>query len=311
MKKTFCKIPNDFWTTPQAKQLREAGAETSFLACYLLTSPHATMLGIYYLPLEYASLDTGLALPALSSALATLIELDFCRYDASMHYIWVVDMVRYRTNDQLSINDKQIKGIHNLLENLPPLSFLTPFYDKYSTLFYLPEQIIDRNPFEGSSKALASKQKKKQKQKNILSLSGQPDGARVNHKKTEDTPLPTSRDLRREAQSVLDFLNEKTGRAYRPVDTNLKLITARLRSGATVLQCRQVIAKKAREWQGRAEMTPYLRPATLFNATKFEQYVGELVLPPDDPSQQAEETKEANDDLAAFANEKEVDDDST
>ena len=84
---------------------------------------------------------------------------------------------------------------------------------------------------------------------------------------------------------------------------------ARLRSGATVLQCRQVIAKKAREWQGRADMAVYLRPATLFNATKFEQYVGELVLPPDDPSLQSEETGEDGDDLTASANEEAVDDD--
>jgi uncharacterized phage protein (TIGR02220 family) len=59
----------------------------------------------------------------------------------------------------------------------------------------------------------------------------------------------------------------------------LKLITARLKTGASVADCRQVIAKKTREWQGNPKMDEYLRPATLFNATKFEQYVGELVLP--------------------------------
>ena len=94
----------------------------------------------------------------------------------------------------------------------------------------------------------------------------------------------TSPSWQEQAHSVLDFLNDKTGRVYRPVDTNLKLITARLKSGATVLQCRQVIARKARQWKGRPEMAPYLRPATLFNATKFEQYLGELVPAPDDPA---------------------------
>ena len=95
---------------------------------------------------------------------------------------------------------------------------------------------------------------------------------------------PKNSDYQHQATEILDFLNEKTGRAYRPVESNLKLIIARLRSGATPGQCRQVIAKKTREWKGRADMALYLRPATLFNATKFEQYVGELVLPPDDPS---------------------------
>jgi uncharacterized phage protein (TIGR02220 family) len=82
-----------------------------------------------------------------------------------------------------------------------------------------------------------------------------------------------------QAQEILEFLNEKTGREYRPVDTNLKLIIARLKSGATVGKCFQVIAKKTREWKNDPKMAEYLRPATLFNATKFEQYIGELVLP--------------------------------
>lgn len=78
---------------------------------------------------------------------------------------------------------------------------------------------------------------------------------------------------------VLDFLNEKVGRRYRPVPANASLISARLREGATVAECRQVIARKAREWKG-TDQDKYLRPATLFNATKFAQYVGELVPAP-------------------------------
>ena len=56
------------------------------------------------------------------------------------------------------------------------------------------------------------------------------------------------------------------------------MIKARLKSGVTSGQCFQVIAKKTREWKGNLKMDEYLRPATLFNATKFEQYVGELVV---------------------------------
>jgi len=82
-----------------------------------------------------------------------------------------------------------------------------------------------------------------------------------------------------QAREVLAFLNEKTGRSYKPVKANLSLIAARLKEGATVMECRQVIAKKSREWAGDEKMAEYLRPATLFNATKFAQYAGELVVP--------------------------------
>jgi hypothetical protein len=40
-----------------------------------------------------------------------------------------------------------------------------------------------------------------------------------------------------------------------------------------------VIAKKCREWLHDEHMNEYLRPATLFNRTKFAQYQGELVPP--------------------------------
>ena len=82
-------------------------------------------------------------------------------------------------------------------------------------------------------------------------------------------------EFRKQAIEVLDYLNENTGRAYRPVDSNLKLIIARLKSGATALQCREVIFNKCSDWLTDPKMSEYLRPATLFNATKFEQYLGE------------------------------------
>ena len=79
------------------------------------------------------------------------------------------------------------------------------------------------------------------------------------------------------AREVLAFLNEKTGKAFHPTSTNLDLIIARLREGYTDVQCRQVIARKVREWLPDEKMAGYLRPATLFNREKFNQYAGELV----------------------------------
>ena len=99
------------------------------------------------------------------------------------------------------------------------------------------------------------------------SLSGKPDAAPLSQKNSE---------IKKQAIEVLEFLNEKTGKSFRPVDTNLKFIIARLKSGAHVEDCRAVIAKKYREWRGDQKMIDYVRPATLFNATKFEQYFGEL-----------------------------------
>lgn len=78
------------------------------------------------------------------------------------------------------------------------------------------------------------------------------------------------------AADVLAFLNLKSGRSYRMVDANLEPIRMRLRSGVTVDDMKSVVALKCRQWAHDEKMAPYLRPATLFNKTKFENYLGEL-----------------------------------
>jgi len=104
----------------------------------------------------------------------------------------------------------------------------------------------------------------------------------------KDTPpfLPTNpslhpkRIIRDQAIQVLNFLNEKTGRSYEAADktgptANLKMIMARLDSGATPDHCRGVIARMVRKWKDDPKMVEFLRPKTLFNKTNFEQYLGE------------------------------------
>jgi uncharacterized phage protein (TIGR02220 family) len=87
------------------------------------------------------------------------------------------------------------------------------------------------------------------------------------------------------ATQVLAYLNKKASRAYRPVDSNLRLIAARLKEGATIEDCNAVIDAKVAAWSADAKMTPYLRPATLFNAEKFAQYIGEIDAAPVDGGQ--------------------------
>ena len=91
-----------------------------------------------------------------------------------------------------------------------------------------------------------------------------------------DTVGAASPDL---AIELLEFLNRKTGRSYRPVETNLALIRARLADGMDPYRLKAMISRKTRAWSSDPTMAPYLRPVTLFNRTKCEQYLGELPLP--------------------------------
>jgi uncharacterized phage protein (TIGR02220 family) len=120
-------------------------------------------------------------------------------------------------------------------------------------------------------------------QVNLKTLSANADMSGKPSAVPDVTPIPNSETPKNGqhfnplAREVLGFLNAKTGRHYQPVDANLKLIVARLKEGASVADCRAVVAKKCREWSADEKMGSYLRPATLFNATKFAQYRGELL----------------------------------
>lgn len=86
------------------------------------------------------------------------------------------------------------------------------------------------------------------------------------------------------AVEILNFLNEKVGKKYLPTETNMSLINLRLKEfekfkpiEEVVADCKMIIIRKRRDWEGDEKMHTYLRPATLFNKTKFSQYQGELV----------------------------------
>lgn len=77
---------------------------------------------------------------------------------------------------------------------------------------------------------------------------------------------------------IIDYLNAKTGKSFRHVDSHSKHIRARLAEGHTLADIRAVIDRKTQEWKG-TDSAQYLRPATLFNAEKFNQYIGEIGQP--------------------------------
>ena len=89
-------------------------------------------------------------------------------------------------------------------------------------------------------------------------------------------PLSSKPDI---ASKVIQHLNDKTGSKFRATKTNTKFIDARIAEGATPTDLIAVINRKCLEWLDNPEMRQYLRPSTLFNAEKFNTYVGQLDSP--------------------------------
>ena len=91
----------------------------------------------------------------------------------------------------------------------------------------------------------------------------------------EIKPNPMT-EYRKQAAEIIAFLNAKAERNFDGNGANADHIIARLKDGETMEDLRAVVAKKCREWRGDEKMSLYLRPATLFNRTKFASYKGEL-----------------------------------
>lgn len=78
-----------------------------------------------------------------------------------------------------------------------------------------------------------------------------------------------------QARQVIEHLNKKTGSNFSFVDSNIKPIKQRIKETSleTVIS---VVDDRCKAWMNDQKMKEYLRPATLFNATKFASYAGSL-----------------------------------
>jgi len=77
-------------------------------------------------------------------------------------------------------------------------------------------------------------------------------------------------------QTIIDYLNMRTGSRYRNIDKTKRAIAARWKEGFTLDDFQIVIDKKAAEWTG-TEYEKFLRPETLFG-TKFEGYLNQNIV---------------------------------
>lgn len=93
--------------------------------------------------------------------------------------------------------------------------------------------------------------------------------------KTQESQ-PEADHISLEVVEVIDYLNQKAGTKYRATTAATKrLVGARLKEGFTVDDCKKVIDNKVADWLNDEKMKNYLRPNTLFQASKFESYLNE------------------------------------
>lgn len=76
-------------------------------------------------------------------------------------------------------------------------------------------------------------------------------------------------------REIVDYLNEKTGRAFKSTTSKTRTsIQARYNEGFELDDFKKVIDNKVSDWLGNNDMAKFLRPETLFG-NKFEGYLNE------------------------------------
>lgn len=280
--RTYGSIQTKFWTHPD---IQKTSDQAKLLGAYLVSSSHTNMLGCFRVPVGYIAEDLKWNVDVVTKALDELAHINYLTYDTDHSWVFIHHFIKYNPIE----NPNQGRSIAKLFAETPKnLSFVSQLinqllaHDEFFREDFRNTLETLSQPFRNQEQDQDQDQEQNQKQEQEIFMSGKPDvdslgDNEINIGKHQASPNHSNASLKEQATEILQFLNDKTERMYRPVETNLKLIMARLKSGVTRGQCFQVIAKKTREWKGDVKMDEYLRPATLFNATKFEQYVGELV----------------------------------
>ncbi|HFG4486373.1 hypothetical protein [Acinetobacter baumannii] len=170
----YGKVSPHFWTGSTGKNLRQC-PDSIVVAMYLMTSPHANMLGLYYMPLLYVAHETGLGMEGAIKGLKWACKAGFCSYDEVSEMVWVHEMARFQVAESLKATDNRCKGIQKDYDSLPSNPFLASFFDKYAEAFCMTNKregrAVSIAENEAPNKPLPSQeQEQEQEQENSLSL---------------------------------------------------------------------------------------------------------------------------------------------
>lgn len=146
------------WIDPKVKKLTPLG---KLLFLYLITNSHAHVSGIYYLPIAFASLETGIKEKELDTLLDTLSNAGLIKRDRVSDVIWVVKMFdrqgKGAKNDNAAA--EQLKSLHKCILIDDFLQFYSHRKIPYTIPYTIPSPV-----FSYQEQEQEQEQKKKQDQ---------------------------------------------------------------------------------------------------------------------------------------------------
>lgn len=102
------------WSDKKFKSLAES---TRYLYLYLLTSPHANNLGLFYLPISYISCDLNWNNDNTINNIKILESKNFIKYDMENEVVFISNYLKY--NNDFWQNKNNIKKLNKYIFNIP------------------------------------------------------------------------------------------------------------------------------------------------------------------------------------------------
>jgi len=213
-----------FWVGQTGKALR-GDMPAQLLALYLMTSPHASMIGVFHCPVLYMAHETGMNFEGASKALASLIEAGFCTFDEASEEVFVKRMAAFQVGEQLDAKDNRCKGIAKEAAKIQSSSVKADFVAQYSGAFHLPVEVEKVSPFEAPTKPRTGTGTRTEEVTPPASPAASTKGSRLSANWKPTTELKewavTERpdlDINSAADSFVDFWKAKTGKDASKLD---------------------------------------------------------------------------------------------
>ena len=222
----YGRVYSRFW---QSKSIRYLDQNSKLLALYLLTSPHANLIGCYYLPFEYALADTKYPSETLREGFQALEKSGFCEVDWDNEWIWVKNYVRWNPFENPNVKKSAAKVVRQVPKSL---CFFNDFIDTIAEDGEFTEETkrelaqLKPNPSE-----TLPEQTPLHSTPVDISV---PDGTRANSdpdKPPDDPPAsPSQRDLCRQAMAIWQDELPGLPKPERLTEQRIKKFSARMRN---------------------------------------------------------------------------------
>ena len=96
-----------FWPGDLGQKLQAEPVTVRLVASYLVQSPSASWVGLFYLPLSFMTRDLGITEDEARGSLARLAAIGFAYYQEATGFVWVPDLALYIAGDRPDPKDKR------------------------------------------------------------------------------------------------------------------------------------------------------------------------------------------------------------